>query len=459
MQNEQFSRFSSLSIVQQFRRIFRLDRSQRLLRAVVAFTSMAHLSKDSIFLKIGEFLLSMDDHKYKRSCRQWTRALRSHFLKSNAFWLAILLFTAFISFKMGVRSGQFEILSLHSSMESNSVDVDNFVDFRDGSVEDFIDNESSPEEVDGDLIFQHQAIPLVPYATTVIMGVAEGSARDPRGYGLEGLLRFGQTLYHTGFDGFMIIATDLPESGPEMETLAKVFNEKKAYFLNVNLFRVGRFVDLTAKELRYYMYRYWASQFLNEDTKIIITDVRDALFQENPFDSVYWEDSPPETNLWLFQESPIMNLGNSSFNSQWLSTCFGGDFLGQVRNELVLCSGTSAGSPSAIVKYATGMINEMSSPERLQKCHRPIHDQAFHNYLYYNGNLSKYGLNIHVFEQGKGPANNIGKKPVYDFFSENFYVLNQDGVNSALVHQYDRHADILVRMKKFARNIAKLYAQ
>lgn len=292
------------------------------------------------------------------------------------------------------------------------------------------------------------ALPIIADPVDVIFGVAEGVSKDPKGYGVPGLTKFMGSLFRTGFDGYVIIATDGLSDHHTKTQFMKKFGREKVFFLDVGHYRVGRFQNLHAKELRYYLYRRWASQFVHNETRILVTDVRDVYFQKNPFDSHYFPEETQGRDLYLFEESEAKTLGTSAHCGKWIQTCFGRDVLTEIGDKRILCSGTSMGSPSGLITYTSMMLDAIASPQSLENCHTPLHDQAFHNYLYYQGMLSKK-LSIHVFQQGEGPANNIGISPVYAnaIDVENKVLYNRDGYPSALVHQYDRHEPLLIHAR------------
>lgn len=295
-----------------------------------------------------------------------------------------------------------------------------------------------------DAQFDHYALHTETRAVNVVMGYAEGAAKDPRGYGKVGLSKFILSLVNTGFSGYIILATDA--SADIQQYLINRFSEHKLVLFSVSDLRIGFLRDLHPKELRYYMYNQWSRVFDHPDSRVFVTDVRDVFFQANPFDSLYWNESAVGTELFFFEE-PVP-ISGSKFNSDWIKACFGKDVLNQIEMQTVLCSGTSAGSPRAIQNYTATMVTEMALPSR-KNCRNPIHDQSFHNFLYYT---NRFGYPAHLFAQGEGPAINLAIEPSYAYF-ENATVLNKDGNPAALVHQYDRQPQVLDVLRRFMATI------
>lgn len=299
--------------------------------------------------------------------------------------------------------------------------------------------------------FDHFALETVAEPTQVVMGVSEGAKSDPRGYGVKGIMKFAKSLFDTGFDGYVVIATDhFSKVAPAVvEMIRSQYDiEKRLILINVDDYRIGFLHDMHPKELRYYLYALWSAKFTGEGTKVLITDVRDVVFQNNPFDRVYWAEAERDKDLFFFYESEAITLGNSDYNSKWIKRCFGQDVLSELYDNYVICSGTTVGTAKSIERYSRRMVLEMAS-NQWTKCRRDTHDQIFHNYLYAKGEFGP----VQVFRQGHGPANSIGKTPKYDFIDPaSSTVLNEDGTPSALVHQYDRHVPVRERVRAFIRN-------
>lgn len=91
--------------------------------------------------------------------------------------------------------------------------------------------------------------------------------------------------------------------------------------------------------------------------KIIALDVRDSAFQSNPFSLIpdvppYPETSTPPVfnfrhshrhSLYAFAEDLTLPLGQCGWNSGWVNDCFGGNTLGVIFDNFVICSGVSMG--------------------------------------------------------------------------------------------------------------------
>ena len=141
----------------------------------------------------------------------------------------------------------------------------------------------------------------------------------------------------------------------------------------------------------------------------------------------------------------------------WVGRCFSKAALKSVKEQPVLCSGSTLGSYSAIRFYLSSMLTAFDT----QKCWlKGIEsDQGYQNYLYHKGFFNTNDGNATLFHQGYGAVNTIGAmngfrvpkemKGRLDTFwkiiDNDGFVLNYDGTRSAVVHQWDRFADQLTK--------------
>ena len=159
------------------------------------------------------------------------------------------------------------------------------------------------------------------------------------------------------------------------------------------------------------------------------TDFRDVFFQANPFVAV-----PSGADLILPEERANITIGGNRFNRAWIQTCWGGAVLNKIGHHQVICSGTIMGTPRGFEELKKKMLSEE------EKCAGIIgQDQGRLNYLYYSQALS----NVSVVAQprGKGIVTTVGylQKGDKEYWIAKGRVMNDDGSESAVVHQYDRH--------------------
>lgn len=180
--------------------------------------------------------------------------------------------------------------------------------------------------------------------------------------------------------------------------------------------------------VRYPLYYLFLSQNRGKYDKVMLADVRDVIFQRDPFDF----DSPAELNCFLEDDRQV--IADCPYNSNWLRSGFGEETLRAFGGKLVSCSGVTVGSYDAIMRYLELMVDEMVQ----LKSHPAGMDQGVHNYLLYKGKLN----GAHVFPNGAAPVLTMGKTvdlptPIDD----DGRILNNDGTVVNVLHQYDRHIE------------------
>eukprot|EP00607_Mallomonas_marina_P010783 CAMPEP_0182422184 /NCGR_PEP_ID=MMETSP1167-20130531/7784_1 /TAXON_ID=2988 /ORGANISM="Mallomonas Sp, Strain CCMP3275" /LENGTH=424 /DNA_ID=CAMNT_0024599995 /DNA_START=277 /DNA_END=1548 /DNA_ORIENTATION=- len=163
----------------------------------------------------------------------------------------------------------------------------------------------------------------------------------------------------------------------------------------------------TFANIRYALYEYWLTYYTDR-SYILILDFRDTFFQRDPFEhlgpvhkrSVVYD-------LQVFAENwKVKKLGKCVYNSLWLGRCFGRDQLEPLKENAVICSGSTMGSLPGIYHYVRTMLTAM---DRVKCWLKNIEsDQGYQNYLFYNGHFdTKYG-NATIHHQGTGVVNTIG---------------------------------------------------
>jgi hypothetical protein len=122
---------------------------------------------------------------------------------------------------------------------------------------------------------------------------------------------------------------------------------------------------------RYLMYRSLLSANKMMWDRVMLTDVRDVIFQGNPFSGRL-----PTPVVFAAEQ---MTIGRCPHNSTWLEALFGRELLSELAEQTISCSGTTFGSADGIAAYLDMMCALMEA----------VHfdlgwyglDQGFHNFL------------------------------------------------------------------------------
>lgn len=241
---------------------------------------------------------------------------------------------------------------------------------------------------------------------------------------------------------------------PFMHSLRKVYNGRlvlvishtqqeemsqliKSYNVEPLLVTPHNIVPVLAE--RFLIYRDFL--VLNPEIKrCFLTDSRDVIFQSSPFSN----DLP---HLYLYSEPVIFSRCN--INSNWMRKCYDADTLSAYAEKNVVCSGTTVGTYTLILKYINLMCNEV---EKRIKDRIEIswgEDQAMHNYLYYSGQLPEAQVRAH----GHSEVQTLHHEK-YFLFDKDCYLLNRDGARVPVIHQYDRHPQFFAVFYKMLNSVA-----
>lgn len=181
----------------------------------------------------------------------------------------------------------------------------------------------------------------------------------------------------------------------------------------------------TCQIMRYSNYKDCLTEYFTETENVLVADVRDIIFQDNPF------VKPLEHELEFFAEPE--QFKNCRHNTPWINAIYGQERVNQIAEEYILCSGTTMGTREGMIKYCEEMIAEIA---RLAQRGRQVfagEDQPIHNHVVYSGVFNNYGVN----QNGIGAISTMHHAKILKFSREG-YLLNNDGNVTPVVHQYDR---------------------
>ena len=181
---------------------------------------------------------------------------------------------------------------------------------------------------------------------------------------------------------------------------------------------------------RYRLYADWLSTHPDVDGALL-TDVRDVVFQGDPF------ADPLEAELVLPLEDPLFTLGCETNNAEWLRTLYGRERWAELSALPIACSGTVLGTSAAISRYLDSLSRELvahSTDGRLAGL-----DQGAHNALLHSGRLPGA-----IAVPNGGRILTAGSMFPEDLTADDGgRVLAADGHAPAIVHQYDRHPHLI----------------
>jgi hypothetical protein len=243
---------------------------------------------------------------------------------------------------------------------------------------------------------------------------------------------------------------------------------------------------------RFELYWTWSLHYLSSSSTnhtppnhnhnhnhILLMDFRDAYFQRNPFEGFHTDrntrtsSSSNANALFFYQEHDEKHIKDSSFNMRWLRTAYGANVANDMKDNAIICSGSTIGTPAAIELYLRAMVAQFDTTLCLAKgC-----DQGFHNYLahHYTGemtdtspnadsNANEGAVDLVLVQQGWGAINNLGilrDKPLTEwglYDAKQQIVLNWDKTTvSPIVHQFDRDDELKIYMRQRFRYFVQQY--
>jgi hypothetical protein len=315
-------------------------------------------------------------------------------------------------------------------------------------------------------------------STCTVMGMASG-------YPLEVYKRFVGSLRNSGFTGNIILGVS-PNVSPAIlayfksrDVTAKILTWVPCTYKDVSkkndIFQKTQcsdpYPDIKIRWSRFPLARDWLTECKDCTGPVLVTDVRDLIFQRDPFGP----GSAGVTGLQVFEEHK--NQTTQHWLTQWpILACKDVEF-----HETMLCSGSSVGTRAAMLRYLESMYEEMKVWITTDKCRFDINgdDQSMHNYLFYSGQLpfataipNRAGGIVHTVGvegailvkahqkywkaqgvegraamakpfQGARGQNWIG--PQYMLTDDEGFFTEFDGTRSRVIHQWDRFGEPYAR--------------
>ncbi len=158
---------------------------------------------------------------------------------------------------------------------------------------------------------------------------------------------------------------------------------------------------------------------------VLLTDVRDVVFQAEPFD-------PPPRRLEVFVEFEGGRLGEHAFNMKYLSAMVGEELALTLADKHCICVGTVMGPRDEIDRFCRTVLMLAAIPRSEIGGAFGV-DQAACNLAVHMG-LVKAEVRPNF-----GRVATLGMSPGTGLSVNDGLIINPDGGVSAIVHQHDRH--------------------
>lgn len=244
------------------------------------------------------------------------------------------------------------------------------------------------------------------------------------GLNIEHIKPFVSSLKKSGFDGELCLFID----GVSDNTIDYLSKYNTQYEINLSPFHI----DNRNISIHCHRYLLYQTHLLNdkEYSNIMLTDVRDVIFQNDPFDFEF-------SNLCCFLEDKGKTISSCPYNSSWIYNAFGVDTLKEIGSYNISCSGVTIGSYPSIIPYLDTMVYYIKKLGL--KANIIGIDQGIHNYI-----VHKKLIDYKFFENLDGPVLTMGYVNSKSLrFDNDGFIINNNGDIINILHQYDRHRHIM----------------
>lgn len=191
--------------------------------------------------------------------------------------------------------------------------------------------------------------------------------------------------------------------------------------------------DISINNFRFLLFLNFLLKNKEEYENVMMTDIRDVIFQANPFIFL------PKEGICFFLEDPIMSFKNTDINYGWSVEANGKTFTDSIFDKRVSCAGITLGNFSIILDYLQNMRENLKNRRQLKWGI----DQGIHNgYLYGKNNIQK-----NIFDNSNRIVGTLGASKTYNL-NKKTEVTNNKNEIYCVVHQYDRISELFLIIKK-----------
>lgn len=260
----------------------------------------------------------------------------------------------------------------------------------------------------------HRDPDRVMNAPPLVLGLAMNYAADQ-------IAPFVLSLRASGYSGQIVLL--IANLGEDTQRFLR------SHSVELIPFAPERYAPYHVQNARWFVYlEYLLGRLLSGSfpTSVFLTDVRDVVFQADPF-------AAPHGDIDVFLENAEPLLGTCPVNARWIRTCFGEHALAEIAAQPIACSGTVLASGRGALSLALEMWDAMTA--FTDEAARAISDQAAHNVIAHRGLVD--GLRIHPNGGRVLTLHYVGRDSIQ--IGPNGMVSGPGGVVSPILHQYDRH--------------------
>jgi len=170
-----------------------------------------------------------------------------------------------------------------------------------------------------------------------------------------------------------------------------------------------------------------------EYENVLLTDVRDVIFQDDPF------RDPLPADITAFLEAPHMKFGAEPMNDEWIAVNYGAEMTEKLKGTRISCCGTVMGTQAGMVDYLEVFLGEVI------KLHSLEHgaDTSIHNVIA----REHFRDRVAIIENLVGAVGTVGANAMGDLkLNQEGLIVQPGGWSVPVLHQYDRHAEFAARL-------------
>ncbi|WHX98455.1 hypothetical protein [Neobacillus sp. DY30] len=238
-------------------------------------------------------------------------------------------------------------------------------------------------------------------------------------YEWETVKPFFKSLERTGFSGEVVIFFNQVDKNTRRAI--KMLN---IYVTLIPFSQKGLESIFYIADYRYYLFNNFLKKYGYRYNNVLLSDVRDVIFQIDPFKANWKSDS-----ITVAKEAKL--LKENLWNTRWVLSKFGNYIYNQLQNEPIICAGTTYGPTNQILHYFNQMIHYLFYTDYVLNT-----DQAVHTYIVHTGKINP----VTFSDNHHGPIMTLELENESDIkINENKQILLKNGDIAPIVHQFDRY--------------------
>jgi hypothetical protein len=188
---------------------------------------------------------------------------------------------------------------------------------------------------------------------------------------------------------------------------------------------------------RYFLYAQYLAEYGSAYRQVMLTDIRDVVFQRNPFDDNL------ARGVHLFEEDHRHTIRSEGSNTAWVQKSYGTEMLNQIGLLPILCAGTILGDAAATSRFLDHLCRTIAKSRsiRLSGIDQGIFNVAVRACHY---------PELHSHKNGESTVLTMGLMGTSDILlNDQGYVVRANQEIIPVLHQFDRHPEIAARLRVF----------